>query len=51
LVGLISWATHYLSPDKFHWLSDDQLSKIQSVLFSGGMGAVVSGIIQKQLKK
>jgi len=40
LIGLVSWAAHYLSADKYHWLTGDQLSKIQSVLFSGGMGAV-----------
>ena len=51
LFGLVSWSAHYLLKETYHWLGEAQLSKIQSVLFSGGMGAVVSGIIHKQLKK
>lgn len=45
----LAWAAHYLLPISCHWLSADQLTKIQSVLFSGGMGAVLSSIAQKQL--
>ena len=49
LLSLIAWSLHYLLPECWHWLSADQLSKIQSVLFSGGMGAVISAIAQRQL--
>lgn len=51
LGSLASWAAHYLLPSNFHWLSGEQLSKIQSVLFSGSIGGVVSLIAQKQLTK
>ncbi len=34
-----------------HWLDSQQLGKIQSILFSGGMGAVISGIVRKQIEK
>lgn len=48
-VSLIVWSLHYILPESCLWLSEEQLSKIQSVLFSGGMGAIVSSIIKKQL--
>jgi len=51
VVALLVWVFHYLIPEGWHWLEDQQLSKIQSVLFSGGMGAVISGIIRTQLGK
>lgn len=51
LAALLSWAWHYLSPEYFQWLDAPQLNKIQSVLFSGGMGAVVSGIVRAQIGK
>jgi Fe2+ transport system protein B len=49
--SLGSWALHYLLPVSWHWLDTDQLSKIQSILFSGSIGGVVSIIAQKQLSK
>jgi hypothetical protein len=49
--SLLSWSWHYLAPDKWHWLDADQLSKIQSVVFSGSLGAIVSSILQKQISK
>lgn len=51
ICSILVWAWHYIAPTSCLWLQDHQLSKIQSVLFSGGMGAVISGIISKQLKK
>lgn len=51
VLALLAWAFHYLAPVCWHWLTDPQLSKIQSVLFSGGMGAVISAIIRGQLGK
>jgi len=51
LGSLGSWALHYLLPERWHWLTPDQLSKIQSVLFSGGMGGVLSLVARKQLSK
>lgn len=51
LASLVIWSFHYLAPSCWGWLDERQLGKVQSVLFSGGMGAVVSTIIQKQLSK
>lgn len=51
LGSLISWSAHYLLPECWHWLSADQLSKIQSILFSGSVGGVISIVAQKQLSK
>jgi len=43
------WIIHYITA--YGWLTDEQLSKIQSVIFSGSIGAVVSSYMQKQLLK
>jgi hypothetical protein len=51
LGSLVSWAVHYLFPGSYHWLSEEQLSKIQSILFSGSIGGAVSIMAQKQLSK
>jgi hypothetical protein len=51
ILSLIVWALHYITPYWLHWLEQEQLNKIQSVLFSGGMGAIVSGVIRAQLSK
>ena len=47
--SLGAWFFHYLTP--WSWLSTDQLSKIQSVVFSGTIGAVVSSYAQKHVEK
>ena len=49
--ALGSWAVHHLLPSSFHWLDADQLTTIQSILFSGSVGGVVSIVAQKQLLK
>jgi hypothetical protein len=41
------WLVHYLTP--YGWLSETQLSKIQTVIFSGSIGALVSGFAQKHM--
>ncbi|MBV7434506.1 hypothetical protein KRX19_05635 [Cardiobacteriaceae bacterium TAE3-ERU3] len=51
LAALFVWSWHYIAPKSLTWLCPSQLSKIQSVLFSGGMGAIISGIIREQLGK
>lgn len=51
LLSLGAWFSHYILPERCLWLTEDQLSKIQSVLFSGGMGAVISGVIKRQIDK
>lgn len=51
LGSLASWSLHYLLPAGYHWLTPEQLSKIQSVLFSGSIGGVISIMAQKHLSK
>lgn len=46
-VSLGVWVVHYVTPCS--WLSPDQLSKIQSIIFSGSLGAIVSSYMQKKL--
>lgn len=40
---------HYVT--SWCWLSPHQLDKLQSVLFSGGMGAIVTSIVRTQINK
>ena len=35
VASIVSWTWHYLTPADWHWLTADQLSRIQSVIFSG----------------
>ncbi|UOA14491.1 hypothetical protein DSM109990_01297 [Sulfitobacter dubius] len=51
LAGIVSWSWHYLVSERWHWLNDQQLSKVQSVIFSGGLGAILSSVVQKQISK
>lgn len=56
VASLLVWTWHYIGPAeawgiRFHWLTDLQLNKVQAILFSGSMGAVVSGIVKTQLGK
>lgn len=51
LSSLVIWALHYMLPKCYLWLDAEQLSKIQSVLFSGGMGAVISSLIKRQMDR
>ena len=50
LGSLTSWSLHYILPNCWHWLDEAQLSKIQSVIFSGALGGMVSFVAQKQLR-
>lgn len=51
LVSLFVIAWHYLMHEAWTWLRPEQVSKVQSLLFSGGMGAVVSAAAKKQIDK
>lgn len=50
-IAVLCWTWHYLAPANWQWLDEAQLNKIQSILFSGGLGAVVSGMVRQQLGK
>lgn len=51
IATLLIWAWHYVGHRDYTWLDAEQLTKIQSVLFSGGLGAVVSNAFIRQLAK
>lgn len=51
LAALGIWAWHQLAPEHCLWLDEGRLNKIQSTLFSGGMGAVIAGVLRNQLSK
>lgn len=41
------WLLHFLTP--WGWLDSNQLSKIQTVIFSGSVSAIVTTFIQKHI--
>ena len=41
------WLWHFLASSSYGWLNGDQLSKIQTLIFSGTLGAVASSVIQR----
>lgn len=45
------WCFHFLVGPQYIWLEQEQLNKIQDILFSGGLGAVLSFIAQRQISK
>jgi len=49
LSTLVVLAVHYLTPASF--LTDAQLSRIQSIIFSGTIGSVVTSMLQKRINK
>jgi hypothetical protein len=51
VMTLGTWTWHYLVSPEYGWLTEAQLSKIQSIIFSGSLGAIVSGILHRQLAK
>jgi hypothetical protein len=51
IVSLCIWVFHYIMPERFGFLVPEQLQKIQSILFSGSLGAVVSSVMTKRMSK
>ena len=49
IMSLGAWIMHQVMPESYFWLSEAQLSKIQSVIFSGAIGAVVTSYAQKHM--
>lgn len=49
VIAFTSWTLHYILHADYHWLTPEQLSKIQSIIFSGAMGAIVSGYLKSQI--
>jgi hypothetical protein len=48
ILGALSWLWNYLTPWKF--LSDSQLDKVQSIVFSGMMGAFASAWARRHIE-
>ena len=49
IVSLSCWLFHQVAPSGYQRMDEAQLSKIQSVIFSGSIGAIVSGYVQKHI--
>ena len=48
VIAMAIWLVHFLTP--WGWLTELQLSKIQTVIFSGSLGALVSAFAQKHIQ-
>ena len=51
IATVLVWAIHHIAPSNWTWLTSEQLSKIQSIIFSGSLGAIVSSVFKKQLSR
>ncbi len=51
VLSVLSWAIHHIAPESWNWLNPDQLSKIQSIIFSGSLGAIVSSVFKNKIEK
>ncbi len=51
VIFLGSWSWHFIASECLHWLDADQIDKIESIIFSGSLGAVASIYIQGKIKK
>ncbi|OOR87665.1 hypothetical protein B0181_09945 [Moraxella caviae] len=51
IVAFLILAFHYLAPNSWTWLDQSQINKIQSMLFSGSMGAIFINTMRTQLSK
>lgn len=49
LASMIIAAIHYLAPEEFHWLSDNQLETLKTFILSAAMTSVASSLINKYL--
>jgi hypothetical protein len=46
--SFLAW--HFLASPNYHWLTPEGVEKLQNFLFSGGLGAALTGIGKKFLK-
>ena len=47
IIAVLVVAWHHLTPEKYAWLSEDQLQQIRTFLFSGAVISAVSSHIQR----
>ena len=43
----LAWAYHLITPMRWHFLIQEQLDTIQTILFGGGIGAFISNYLRK----
>ena len=46
---VITWAAHILLPGVFHWLSDEQLAKVQNLVTGGVVASLAAGHLRKRI--
>ncbi|MEC5293494.1 MULTISPECIES: hypothetical protein [unclassified Aurantimonas] len=51
IASMSVWLIHYLAPVAWQWLNSDQLGKIQTVVFSGSVGALVSAFANRHFSE
>lgn len=51
ITSFIVWLWHQIGPQELLWLTNEQLSHIQAVIFSGAIGAIVSAYVQPHARK
>ena len=49
--AIFAVAWHYMAPLEWDWLSDDQLARIQTYIFSGAVAAIAGGYIRHNIYK
>ena len=48
-VMLLTWAYHFVTPECIHYLNPNQFDKLENVLFSAALAALVSDYAKKML--
>jgi len=45
----VTWFYHLLTPEKYHFLNPEQISKLQNIVTGGILASIASGHIKKRL--
>lgn len=49
LVGIVAYSWHMVSPEAWHFLTDKQLDKLQTVLGSAVLSSALTGYVNKRM--
>ena len=49
LAAFVLWIWHQLAPPGFCWMTPEQLAKVQTIIFSGAVGGLVTTAVQKYI--
>jgi len=49
LGAIVSWAWHFLTPEHKHYLTPEQINKIETVIFTGATASLVQAYAKKHL--